>query len=50
MRDIDPIGDEYDIRRAELYSAARSQALTTVNQIERKLQSHVAAVHKLSLQ
>ena len=50
MRDVESIGDAYDDRRAELYSAARTQAITTVTQIERRLQSQVATVHKLSLQ
>ena len=49
-REIDAIENEYDSKRAELYSAARSQAISTVNQIERRLQSQLATVHKLGLQ
>ena len=38
-REMDTIENEYDSKRAELYSAARSQAISTVNELERKLQS-----------
>ena len=43
-----PSSQADDPRRAELYNAARSQALSAANQIERKLQSQLGTFKKLS--
>lgn len=45
-----PSSQADDSRRAELYNAARSQALLAANQIERKLQSQLGTFKKLSAQ
>lgn len=48
--ELDKIEDNYDSKRAMLYSAARSEAITTVNKIERKLRSQLEAFDQIGNQ
>jgi len=48
--DLDRIDDEFDKKRATLYNAARSEAIVTVDKIERKLRSTLQAFDGMSNQ